>query len=198
MRTETARFSGSRSGYRTDAGATFNTIISSTVPGADRTFQWNVPPGINTATARIRVIAFDDAGGQGQDDSNENFSITDNTVTVLTPNGGEMLRFGQTFQITWDVPASLTGQVTGFDIFLSTNSGVTFNIPIAFNGPNNPAIVAGDTHLHMDHHRGLGRLHLDGKDTGRGPAVERHDFSRPEQRGLLYRRAWADYRYERD
>lgn len=128
----------------TDAGATFNTIISSTVPGADRTFQWNVPPGINTTMARIRVIGFDTAGGQGQDDSNGNFSITDNTVTVLTPNGGEMLRFGQMFQITWDVPASLTGQVDGFDIFLSTNSGMTFNIPIAFQGPNNPALDAGE------------------------------------------------------
>ena len=84
--------------------------------------------------ARIRIIAFDTAGGQDQDDSNANFTITDNTVTVLTPNGGEMLRFGQMFQITWDVPAALTGQVDGFDIFLSTNSGATFNIPIAFQG----------------------------------------------------------------
>lgn len=127
----------------TDGGTTFNTVISTTVPGADRTFQWNVQPGINTTMARIRVIAFDTSGGQGQDDSNMNLTITDNTVTVTAPNGGEMLRFGQTFNITWDVPASLTGQVAGFDIFLSTNSGATFNIPIAFNGPNNPAILPG-------------------------------------------------------
>lgn len=127
----------------TDAGATFNTIIASNVPGADRSFVWAVPPGINTVTARIRVIAFDNAGGQGQDDSNENFTITDNTVTVLFPNGGENLRFGQTVEITWSVPTALTNQVAGFDLFLSTNGGVTFNIPIAFNGPNNPAIAAG-------------------------------------------------------
>jgi len=130
----------------TDAGVTFNEIIASNVPNTpdtEETFDWTVRPGINTTTARIRVIAFDNASGQGQDDSNENFTITDNTVTVLTPNGGETLRFGQMFKITWDVPASLTGQVTGFDIFLSTNSGQSFNIPIAFNGPNNPAIAAG-------------------------------------------------------
>jgi hypothetical protein len=47
------------------------------------------------------------------------------------------------FKITWDVPAALTNQVVGFDIFLSTNGGQTFNIPIAFNGPNNPAIGPG-------------------------------------------------------
>jgi hypothetical protein len=127
----------------TDGGATFNQIIAANVPGADRTFNWNVPPGINTTMARVRVIAFDNAGGQGQDDSNENFTITDNTVTVTMPAGGEILRFGQTFTITWVVPASLESQVTGFDIFLSTNGGMTFNIPIAFNGPNNPAVGAG-------------------------------------------------------
>jgi hypothetical protein len=127
----------------TDAGATFNTIIASNVPGADRSFVWAVPPGINTVAARIRVIAFDNAGGQGQDDSNENFTITDNTVTLLFPNGGENLRFGQAVEITWSVPTALTGQVAGFDLFLSTNGGVTFNIPIAFNGPNNPAILPG-------------------------------------------------------
>ena len=127
----------------TDGGTTFNQIIASNVPGADRTFSWNVPPGINSTTARIRVIAFDNAGGQGQDDSNANFTITDNTVTVTLPAGGENLRFGQTFTITWVVPASLESQVTGFDIFLSTNGGGTFNIPIAFNGPNNPAVPAG-------------------------------------------------------
>jgi hypothetical protein len=127
----------------TDAGATFNTIIASNVPGADRSFVWSVPPGINTVNARIRVIAFDNAGGQGQDDSNENLAITDNTVTVVFPNGGENLRFGQTVEITWSVPTALTAQVGGFDLFLSTNGGVTFNIPIAFNGPNNPAIAAG-------------------------------------------------------
>jgi hypothetical protein len=130
----------------TDAGATFNLLIAANVPNAPgpaETFNWDVPPGINTTMARVRVIAFDDAGGQGQDDSNENFTITDNTVTLTFPNGGETLRFGQVVTIAWTVPDSLANQIAGFDLFLSTNSGQTFNIPIAFTGPATPAIGAG-------------------------------------------------------
>jgi hypothetical protein len=129
----------------TDGGATFGTIITSNVPGTDDTFTWNVPLGLNTDLARIRVIAFDNAGGQAQDDSNANFSISDTgvTVTLTTPNGGEDLRFGQMFNITWSVPDELAGQVTGFDLFLSTNGGVSFGIPIAFTGPLQPALATG-------------------------------------------------------
>ncbi|HJQ68134.1 MAG TPA: hypothetical protein VKA70_04145 [Blastocatellia bacterium] len=127
----------------TDAGTTFNTVIAPNVIGTARSFQWDVPPGLNTATARVRIIAFDTAGGQDQDDSNGNFTITDSTVTVQSPNGGETFNFGQTVEIRWIVPAALEPQIAGFDVFLSTNSGGTFNIPIAFQGPNNPALPAG-------------------------------------------------------
>ncbi|HWP44491.1 MAG TPA: hypothetical protein VNO14_14695 [Blastocatellia bacterium] len=129
----------------TDGGLSFPTIITSTVPGSARNFTWNVPLGLNTTMARIRVIAFDNAGGQGQDDSNGNFSISSIgvVVTVTAPNGGEDLLFGQMFTITWSVPDSLAGQVDGFDIFLSTDGGANFNTSIAFNGPLEPALPTG-------------------------------------------------------
>jgi hypothetical protein len=126
----------------TNAGASFPTIITSNVPGDVRTFQWAVPIGLNTTTARIRVIAFDDQNAQGQDDSNANFTIGDIgvTVTLTAPNGGETLRFGQAFSITWTVPDPVANQITGFDLFLSTDSGANFNTPIAFNNPTTPAL----------------------------------------------------------
>lgn len=126
----------------TDSGASFPTIITSNVPGDVRTFQWAVPIGLNTSTARIRVIAFDDQNAQGQDDSNANFTIGDIgvTVTLIAPNGGETLRFGQAFSITWTVPDAVADQITGFDLFLSTDSGANFNIPIAFTNPTTPAL----------------------------------------------------------
>jgi hypothetical protein len=129
----------------TDAGQSFNTIIATNVPGDSRSFAWTVPLGLNTTTARIRVIAFDNAGGQGQDESNANFTISDVgvTVTLTTPNGGERLTFGQVFTIQWAVPANLASQVTGFDLFLSTNGGTSFNVPIAFTGPLQPALPTG-------------------------------------------------------
>ncbi|HSE97388.1 MAG TPA: hypothetical protein VLD57_03895, partial [Blastocatellia bacterium] len=129
----------------TDAGQNFNTIIATNVPGTSRTFLWNVPLGLNTNSARIRVIAFDNAGGQGQDNSNDNFSVSDVgvTVTLTAPNGGETLRFGQMFNIQWSVPENIAGQVTGFDLFLSTDAGMTFSLPIAFTGPLQPALPTG-------------------------------------------------------
>lgn len=131
----------------TDAGATFSdsNVIASNVAGNARTFVWNVPVTLNTTTARIRIIAFDTAGAQGQDDSNANFTISSTGIIVDldVPNGGENLKFGQTFTIKWTVPVALAGQVTGFDLFLSTNGGASFNQPIAFVGPGQPALGAG-------------------------------------------------------
>jgi hypothetical protein len=129
----------------TNAGGSFNNIIATNVPGASRSFLWTVPLGLNTSMARIRVIAFDNAAGQGQDDSNANFNISDVGVTVslTTPNGGERILFGQVFTIQWTVPANLASQVMGFDLFLSTDGGTTFNTPIAFTGPLQPALAPG-------------------------------------------------------
>ncbi|HVG18454.1 MAG TPA: Ser-Thr-rich GPI-anchored membrane family protein [Blastocatellia bacterium] len=128
----------------TDAGATFPdaNVIAANVAGNARSFTWAVPITLNTTAARIRITAFDNAGGQAQDDSNANFTITSTGVIVDlgVPNGGENLKFGQTFTITWSVPQALAGQVTGFDLFLSTNGGASFNQPIAFLGPGQPAL----------------------------------------------------------
>jgi hypothetical protein len=128
----------------TDGGATFpdTNVIAANLAGNARTFPWDVPLTLNTTAARIRVIATDNAGGQSQDDSNANFTITTNgaIVDLTVPNGGETLRFGQSFTIRWTVSEEFRTQVAGFDIFLSTNGGTTFNQIIAFNGPGTPAL----------------------------------------------------------
>jgi hypothetical protein len=124
-----------------DGGTNFNTIIASNVAGTARTFNWTVNGGLNTNTARIRVMATDNAGGTAQDASNANFTITDPGILVnlLTPNGGESLKFGQTFTITWEVDAATAAQLRGFDLFLSVDGGLTFNRSIQ-SDPINPAI----------------------------------------------------------
>lgn len=126
----------------TNGGATFLTQLNaSPVAGTARSFTWAVPTGLNTSTARVRVIAFDTAGGTGQDDSNGNFTITDAGigVTLTAPNGGELLRPGSVFNITWTVPEALATQVKGFDLFLTTDNGQTFK-PITAPNPTNPAL----------------------------------------------------------
>jgi hypothetical protein len=124
-----------------DGGANFNTIIASNISGTARMFAWTVNGGINTASARIRVIATDNTGATGQDDSNANFSITDPGIAVhlLAPNGGESIIAGQTFRITWEVPVVSEAQVRGFDLFLSTDAGATFTRSIQ-SDPVNPKL----------------------------------------------------------
>ncbi|HKP87978.1 MAG TPA: hypothetical protein VJZ26_17880 [Blastocatellia bacterium] len=125
----------------TDGGATFNTSIVSNLAGDVRTFMWDVPTGINTTTARIRITAFDNAGGSGQKVSDNNFTISDAGigVTITAPNGGETLIQGTTFNITWTVPDALKPQVKGFDLFLMNGDAITQITP---PNPTGPALAA--------------------------------------------------------
>src|SRR6185369_2422938 len=66
------------------------------------------------------------------------------SATLTSPNGGENLRFGQSFTITWTVPAAVAGSVKGFDLTLSTDGGLTFPIQIApSSDPAQPALASG-------------------------------------------------------
>src|SRR5262249_3995999 len=126
-----------------DSGAHFNTTITTTVAGNARSFDWTVPTGINSTTARVRVTVLDSAGGTGQDDSNADFKIQDSGVLVVltAPNGGESLHWDQVFPIAWTVGAGLEAQVRGFDLFFTTDGGATFT-PITVLNPTQPALAA--------------------------------------------------------
>jgi hypothetical protein len=127
-----------------DGGTNFNLTIAPNVAGTARKFTWTVPVGFNTTQGRIRVIVTDNQGATAQDDSNANFTIADSGVTasLTSPNGGESLRFGQQFTITWTVPAEVAASVKGFDLSLSTDGGLTFPIRITPLGadPAQPAL----------------------------------------------------------
>ncbi len=58
----------------TDGGATFPTTIASAVADTG-SFVWNVPTGVSTTSAKIRVVARDGGGRTGQDDSDRVFSL---------------------------------------------------------------------------------------------------------------------------
>jgi hypothetical protein len=126
----------------TDGGLNFNFTIAPNLPGSTRKFTWTVPIGFNTTQGRVLVIATDQSL-TGQDDSDANFTITDTgaTATLTAPNGGESLRFGQQFMITWTVPTAVAPSVKGFDLLLSTDGGATFPIQIApRTDPSQPAL----------------------------------------------------------
>src|SRR5262249_42780202 len=126
-----------------DGGSAFNFTIANNLAGTARTFAWVVPGTVITTQARIQINAFDDLGATGTAQTAANFSITDTGVPVslLTPNGTETLRFGQTFLITWSVPQQALSRVKGFDLFLSTDGGQTFPLKLASGpDPSQPAI----------------------------------------------------------
>lgn len=125
----------------TDGGANFNTTVTTNVAGIARVFDWNVPTGLNTTTARIRITVSDNTGGQAQDSSDANFTITDAGVVVAltAPNGGENLKWDQVFPIAWTIGAGLEDQVRGFDLFFTTDGGTTFTAITAVN-PTQPAL----------------------------------------------------------
>jgi hypothetical protein len=126
----------------TDGGTTFNTIIASNLSGLLRSVTWNVPIGVNTEAARVRVTVTDNAAATAHDDSAD-FTINDNGIAlaVLAPNGGEILRFGQTFKISWVVGTGFEDQVKGFDVFYTTDGGATFTAITVIN-PLQPALPA--------------------------------------------------------
>lgn len=129
----------------TDGGTNFNFTIAPSVAGTLRKFTLTVPVGFNTTQGRIRVIVTDNQSATAQDDSNANFTITDIgvTATLTNPNGGQNLKFGQQFLITWTVPVAFSGQLKGFDLTLSTDGGQTFLIQIAPGvDPAQPALAA--------------------------------------------------------
>lgn len=130
----------------TDGGNNFSLTILPNPAGTARKLTWTVPVGFNTTQGRIRVIATDDQDATGQDQSDANFTITDagTSATITAPNGGENLKFGQQFTITWTVPLAVAASVKGFDILLSTDGGTTFPIQIApRSDPTQPALGQG-------------------------------------------------------
>ena len=109
--------------YSTDNGATY-TMFTSLIDngGTSQTFNWNVPNGINSTTAKIKIESRNNPGVF--DESDGNFTIvSSNDITVTSPNGGETLPALTTQTITWTNLPSASGQ---YNIYYSIN-GTNWN-----------------------------------------------------------------------
>lgn len=109
-----------------DNGATWDVLFAST-PN-DGSEPW-VVSGNPSANAKIRVTSLDDPSVSGVSPA---FVLRTMTVTVTSPNGGEVWGTGTSRTITWTTDG-VTGNV---DILLSQDSGGSFT-PLATNVPNN-------------------------------------------------------------
>jgi|GEM_PF-2634473 len=82
-----------------NGGSTWTTIETG-LPGNYTYRNWTVTSPASTS-CRMRVTGYY-TGGSVQDASNANFTITDQqTLTVLSPNGGEFWQVNQSYNITW-------------------------------------------------------------------------------------------------
>jgi hypothetical protein len=78
----------------------FCMTICNQVPAAQNSFVWTPPysvaPG-NTFKVKVSLLT----SSAGFDFSNNNFSINMGSITVVSPNGGEIWNVGSTHQILW-------------------------------------------------------------------------------------------------
>jgi hypothetical protein len=120
--------------YSLNSGATY-TPIASSQPNSG-TFSWSVPAIATNHAVRVRVAAFDVTGNNAADESDADFTIEDPTAPlahVVSPNGGETIGKGSSFDITWTASDNLG--VNHVDLYYSHDSGATFT-PIASGQPN--------------------------------------------------------------
>jgi hypothetical protein len=114
----TGQFNTVKLEYSTDGGSSWNTIIANTQNDGDH--YWLVP---NTPSSACRVKITHTGDPDCFSVSDGNFTITNNTVTVITPNGGEAYTTGQIYPICWD----WTGSFSNVKIEYSTDAGGTWN-----------------------------------------------------------------------
>ncbi len=102
--------------YSTDSGASWNTITN-TQSASTGIYQW-VVPNVVTSNALVRIINIDRTNEY--DESNATFSI--GTLSLTSPNGGEVWQVNTVHNITWqNIPA-----ITTMKIELSTDNGANW------------------------------------------------------------------------
>jgi hypothetical protein len=86
--------------YSTNNGSLWSNIVSST--SNDGSFNW-VIPGIVSSACKVRISDVED--GEPFDESDNTFSIFQpepSSITVLSPNGGEIWQVGTSQSIQWN------------------------------------------------------------------------------------------------
>ncbi|MCP4213504.1 MAG: hypothetical protein GY765_02555, partial [bacterium] len=114
----TGNISNVRLQYSIDNGGSWTDIIASVANGG--TYNWTVP---NAVSSQCLVRVSDAADDSPFDVSDSVFSIVPApTITVTTPNGGEIFEAASSKAISWNS----TGNIANVKIEYSTNNGSTW------------------------------------------------------------------------
>jgi hypothetical protein len=115
--------------YTTNGGANWTQIVAST-PSVG-VYTWDPIPNVYSTQCKIRIS--DASDGSPFDISDANFTISNEqiqTITVTSPNGGEIWQSGTSQNITWS-----TANIADVKIEYTTNNGINWNI-ITASTPN--------------------------------------------------------------
>lgn len=108
--------------YSTNNGSTWKAIASK-VTGTS--YEWRVPiPANDKKSCLVKVTGFDPSGRKvGEDISDSTFTIE--VIKVTSPDGGEILKSGDTRAVTWRTNGTIRS-VASVKLFYSINGGVSW------------------------------------------------------------------------
>ena len=114
--------------YSVDEGTSWNLIEADWSGGSP--YDWEIPDDHSTQ-CRIRICEVD---GDPCGVSGGNFTILEQVITIQFPDGGEILKAGECYEITWTTSMGTVGDVR---IDLSTDGGNSWiDPPIVESTPN--------------------------------------------------------------
>lgn len=106
--------------YSINNGSTWNLIVA-TAPNTG-SYAWNIPGDIESNSARVRIS--DASDGTPSDQSNGAFTIVGGSLTLFSPNGGELLTGGDVHTITW----SSAGAIPFVKLEYSLDGGISWTL----------------------------------------------------------------------
>ncbi|MCS6817006.1 MAG: FG-GAP-like repeat-containing protein [Blastocatellia bacterium] len=140
-----------------DGGATFPISVAAGLAADVREFSWRVPTTVSTVRGRIRVTVVNAQGRRAFDQSDADFIIDSQApvVRVVSPNGREVFRGGDVFEILWK--ASDDTRLTRQSIQLSTDGGATYTDIVTLDG-DDPQVFRWKVPLTLFTQRGRIRI----------------------------------------
>ncbi len=140
-----------------DGGATFPIVVAAGLAADVREFSWTVPATVSTIRGRIRVTVWNAQGRRAFDQSDADFIIDSQApmVRVVSPNGREVFRGGDVFEILWK--ASDDTRLVRQILQLSTDGGATYTDIVALDG-DDPQVFRWKVPLTLVTQRGRLRI----------------------------------------
>ena len=119
--------------YSLNGGSTWSVVTANTANTGS--YAWTVP-SVNTTAGRVRVRDASDSNPSDISDANFTIQMATESITVLSPNGGEFWEVNGAQTITWAGASS----ITNVRIYYSADNGANWTM-IVSSTPNDGAFT---------------------------------------------------------